>query len=63
MTQYDFLNEIDSIEKAIKYMKTVQCSTECYNAIVNILNNEKETLINDSVCEISFKKLSCMSTE
>lgn len=63
MTQYEFLsaceisNKIDSIENAINYMETVHCSTECYNAIVDMLKYEKEGLIND------FKKLSCTSTD
>ena len=50
-------HKIDLVEKAIEYMETVPLSTECYNAIVDMLKYEKHGLIED------FKHLECCPTE
>lgn len=50
-------HKIDLVEKAIEYMETVPLSTECYNAIVDMLKYEKSGLIED------FKHLECCPSE
>ena len=50
-------HKIDLVEKAIEYMETVPLSTECYNAIVDMLKYEKHGLIEN------FKHLKCCPTE
>lgn len=50
-------HKIDLVEKAIEYMETVPLSTECYNAIVDMLKYEKHGLIED------FKHLECCPNE
>ena len=50
-------HKIDLVEKAIEYMETVPLSTECYNAIVDMLKYEKHGLIEN------FKHLECCPTE
>lgn len=51
LTACTIQHKIDNIEKAIEYMDTVMCSTECHDAIVDMLKYDKEGLIED------FKKL------
>lgn len=41
------MEKIDSVEKAMEYMETVHCSTECYNAIKDMLSYERQSLIQD----------------
>ena len=48
-------HKMELIDKAIEYMETVPMSTECYNAIVDMLKYEKEGLAED------FRKLTCES--
>lgn len=45
------LHVIDEIEKAIVYMETVPVSTECYNAIVDMLDYEKQCIINKAILD------------
>ena len=48
-------HKMDLIDKAIEYMETVPVSTECYNAIVDMLKYDKEGITED------FRKLTCES--
>ena len=48
-------HKMDLIDKAIEYMETVPVSTECYNAIVDMLKYDKEGIAED------FRKLTCES--
>lgn len=48
-------HKMDLIDKAIEYMETVPMSTECHDAIVDMLKYEKEGLAEN------FRKLTCES--
>ena len=39
------MDRIDSIDQAIEYMETVKCSTECYNAIIDMLKYDRESFV------------------
>lgn len=45
LTACGLMHKVDLIEKAIEYMETVPVSTEAYEAIKDMLNYEKEGLI------------------
>ena len=45
LTACTIMHKTDLIEKAIEYMETVPVSTEAYEAIKDMLNYEKEGLI------------------
>lgn len=46
-------HKMELIDKAIEYMETVPMSTECYNAIVDMLKYDKEKIAED------FRQLTC----
>lgn len=48
-------HKMDLIDKAIEYMETVPVSSECYDAIVDMLKYDKEKIAED------FRKLTCES--
>ena len=41
------MNRIESIETAIEYMETVQCSKECYEAVVDMLKYDQRSLYDE----------------
>lgn len=45
LTACAIMHKVDLIEKAVEYMETVPVSTEAYEAIKDMLNYEKEGLI------------------
>lgn len=54
LTACAIMHKVDLIEKAMEYMETVPMSTDCYNAIIDMLKYEKEGLIDN------FKKIECV---
>lgn len=48
------MEKVNKIEKAMEYMETVPMSTDCYNAIIDMLKYEKEGLIDN------FRKIECV---
>ena len=48
-------HKMELIDKAIEYMETVPVSTECHDAIVDMLKYEKEGIAED------FRQLTCES--
>lgn len=51
LTACAVMDKVNEIDKAIEYMETVPVSTECHDAIIDMLKYDKEGLIED------FKKL------
>ena len=49
LTACAIMHKVELIEKAIEYMETIPVSTECYNAIIDMLKYEKEGLIDDFI--------------
>lgn len=47
LTACAIMHKVDLIEKAVEYMETVPVSTEAYEAIKDMLNYEKEGLIDN----------------
>jgi division protein CdvB (Snf7/Vps24/ESCRT-III family) len=41
------MNRIESIETAIEYMETVQCSKECMEAVVDMLKYDQRSLYDE----------------
>ena len=41
------MNRIESIETAIEYMETVQCSKECMEAVVDMLKYDQHSLYDE----------------
>lgn len=54
LTACAIMHKVDLIEKAMEYMETVPMSTDCYNAIIDMLKYEKEGLIDN------FRKIECV---
>lgn len=48
-------HKMELIDKAIEYMETVPMSTDCHDAVVDMLKYEKEGIAED------FRKLTCES--
>lgn len=47
LTAEALMHKIDSIEKAIEYMETVLCSTECHDAVVDMLKYDKDKILDE----------------